>query len=102
VKTPPASSPPLAVTNPGPITASISIRRLRQPRAKNFIGSVAMPQHGDHVVGRDDAGEAAVFVDDRQRYQVVFVEQRGDLVLRRIPLARDVGLAQLRQLDSRR
>ena len=43
-----------------------------------------MPQHRDHVVGRDDAGDPAVLVHDRERDEVVFVEERGDLVLRRV------------------
>ena len=50
--------------------------------------SVPVPQHRDHVVGRDDAGEPAVLVDDRERDQVVLVEQRRDLVLRRVAARR--------------
>jgi hypothetical protein len=61
-----------------------------------------MPKHGDHVVGRDDAGEAAVFVHDGERDEIVFVEQRRDFVLRRVRSARDIRFAQLRQLDRRR
>ena len=44
----------------------------------------AMPQHGDHVVGGDDAGEPAVLVDDRERDEVVLVEERGDFVVGRV------------------
>src|SRR5207248_6008140 len=43
-----------------------------------------------------------VFVDDRERDQVVFVEERRNLVLRRVGRAGDVGLAQLRQLRGGR
>ena len=48
-----------------------------------------MPQHRNHVVGRDDAGQPAVLVDDRERDEVVLVEERGDFVLRRIRRAPD-------------
>src|SRR5882672_9574394 len=47
----------------------------RRKRKKSHA-SVAVPQHRDHVVGGDDAGEAAVLVDHRERDQVVFVEER--------------------------
>src|SRR5437773_1222629 len=33
--------------------------------SKGGPGSVVVAQHRDHVVGRDDAGDAAVLVDDR-------------------------------------
>src|SRR4029450_7885355 len=46
--------------------------------------SVVMPKHGDHVVGRDDAGEPPVLVDNGEREEIVFVEQGGHFVLRRI------------------
>ena len=61
-----------------------------------------MPEHGDHVVGRDDAGESAVFVHNGERDEVVLVEQRGDFVLGRIRGAGDVRFAQVRELDGRR
>ena len=56
---------------------------------RHRVRSALLPQHRDHVVGRDDAGDAAVLVDDRQRDQVVFVEQRRDFVLRRVGRAGD-------------
>jgi len=36
-----------------------------------------VPQHRDHVVGRDDAREAAVLIHHGERDQVVFVEERA-------------------------
>src|SRR5712691_3129338 len=87
---------------PRPMPASSSIRRLRQPLAKNFMSgwSVVMAEHGDHVIGGDDAGEAAVFVHNGERDEIVFVEQGGDLVLRRIRGAGDIRFAQLRKFDG--
>ena len=61
-----------------------------------------MPEHRDHVVGRDDAGEAAVFVDDGERDEVVLVEQAGDFVLGRVGGAGDGGFAQFGQRRRRR
>src|ERR1051326_2525112 len=99
---PPASLSTLAVMKPGPTTDSTRARRTRQLLSDLMGGSVAVPQHRDHVVGGDDARDAAVLVDDRERDEVVFVEERGHLVLRRIRGARDVGFAQLRELHRRR
>ena len=62
----------------------------------------SVPQHRDHVVGRDDAGEPPVLVDDRERDQVVLVEQRRHFVLGRVGRAGDVRLAQVGELRGRR
>src|SRR6476660_7544118 len=94
---PPASLSTLAVMNPGPMTARTRARRLRHPlRKKNFMAgeSVVTPEHADHIVGGDDAGDAAVLVDDRQRDQVVLVEERRDFAFRCITGARHVGFAE--------
>src|SRR5947208_675120 len=64
--------------------------------------SVAMPKHRDHVVRRDDAGQAAVLVDHGERDEVVLVEERRDFVLRRIRRAEHRVLAQLRELSRGR
>src|SRR5689334_22003851 len=101
VKMPPASLSTFAVMNPGPTTARNNATRVRHSLRSSFIAS-AVAQHRDHVVGRDDAGQPAVLVDDGQRDQVVFVEQFGDLRLRRVGRARDVRLAQVRELRRRR
>ena len=96
---PPASLPPLAGDEPGTDDGEEQQQRGSASLSRtSFIGAAqsAMPQHRDHVVGGDDAGEPAVLVDDGEREQVVFVEQRGDLVLRRVGRAGDVRLARAR------
>src|SRR5205807_4110551 len=99
--TPPASLSTLAVMKPGPMAASNSTSRLLQRR--RFIGPLlAMPQHRDHVVGRDDAGEPIVRIDDGESNEVVLVEQRGYFVVGRVGRAGDVGLAQIRELRGGR
>src|SRR4051812_32972043 len=96
---PPASLSTLAVMNPGPTTAMKTASRLRHPLRNSLTGaSIAVPQHRDHVVRGDDAGDAAVFVDDREGDEVVLVEQGGDLALRRVGRAGDIRFAQRRQL----
>ena len=95
---PPASLSTLAVMKPGTDDGEEQRpARLCQLFAEEHSStrSAAVPQHRDHVVGRDDAGEPAVLVDDRQRDQVVLVEQRRHFVVRRVGRARDVRLAQL-------
>src|SRR3954452_25331166 len=98
---PPASLSTLAVTNPGPTTAKNRTTRAFQLFSVG-IGRSVVPQHRDHVVGRDDAGDAAVLVDDGEGDEVVLVEQRRDFVLRRVRRAGDIRLAQLGQLYRRR
>src|SRR3954451_14078104 len=97
---PPASLSTLAVMKPGPTTAKTRARRTRQ--LLSSATSVPMAQHRDHVVRRDDAGDASVLVDDGERDQVVLVEERRDFVLRRVRRACDVRLAEVRQLRGRR
>src|SRR4051812_40404608 len=58
---------------------------------------MAVPEHRDHVVGGDDAGEASMFVDDGEGDEVVLVEECGNLGLRRVACAGHVRLAQVRQ-----
>src|SRR5471030_3250559 len=95
---PPASLLTLAVMNPGPMTASSSTMRAFQ-LLRNFIApSIPVPQHRDHVIRGDDAREAPMLVDDGERDQVVFVEERRDFGLRCVSRAGNVRLAQLRQL----
>ena len=83
---PPASLSTFAVMKPGPMTASTRTIRAFQLLSRDFIGwaLVRVPQHRDHVVCRDDAGQASVFVDDAERHEVVFVEEPGDLVVGRV------------------
>src|SRR5579872_3737405 len=96
---PPASLSTLAVMMPGPTTAISRARRTRHDRSdvlsdvRRVAGrtSVLPPQQIDDVVGRDDAGEASVFVDHRQGEQVVLVEELDDLVFRRVEMAADQG-----------
>src|SRR5260370_17670066 len=92
---PPASLSTLAVMNPGPTAARMSALRTRQLLSSFIDASVAVPQHRDHVVRRDDARNAAMLVHHGERDQVVFVEERGDLVLRRVCRARALGLHPL-------
>src|SRR5215813_3989648 len=100
---PPASLSTLAVMNPGPTTARTRAIRTRHSLSQVMgEASVVVPQHRDDVVGGDDSGEAAVLVDDGEGDEVVFVEERGDLRLRRVGRAGDVRLAQLGKLDAGR
>src|SRR3954447_5310510 len=96
----PASLSTLAVMKPGPTTAKTRARRTRQ--LLSSATSVPMPQHRDHVVRRDDAGNASVLVDDSERDQVVLVEECRDFVLRRVRRAGDIRFAEIRQLRGRR
>src|SRR4029453_18842746 len=100
---PPASLSTLAVMNPGPTTARKRASRLRQPRRNRArtTGAVLPPQPRDHVISGDNAGEPSVLVDDREGDEVVLVEEGGDLVFRRVRRARDVWLAERRQLRRR-
>src|SRR5215217_4312357 len=95
---PPASLSTLAVMKPGPTTAKKMAARVRQFLSVVMRASVAVPQHRDHIVGGDDAGNPAVLVGDGEGEQVVLVEQRRDFVLGRIGGAGAIRLAQLRQL----
>src|SRR6185436_4335554 len=79
---PPASLSTLAVMNPGPTTARNSAMRVRH--CFSVVGTSAVPQHRNHVVGRDDPGEPAVLVGDCQREQVVLVEQLRYFLLWRV------------------
>src|SRR5437764_116186 len=99
-----ASLSTFAVMNPGPTTARKRTSRLRHSLRRKSIAcvSVTMSQHRDHLVGGDDAGQASMCVDDGERDQVVFVEERRDLVLRRVRRAGDVRLAQIGQLRAGR
>src|ERR1700704_6331383 len=99
---PPASLSTLAVMKPGPTTARTRAMRVRQLLKNVMATSAAMPQHGDHVVGRDDARQPAVLVHDGELDEVVFVEERGHFVLRCVGCAGDVRLAELRQLGGGR
>src|SRR6266480_945380 len=97
---PPASLSTFAVMKPGPTTANTSSSRALQLFAMSLMAPpLRVPQHRDHVVGGDDARETAMLVDDRERDQVVLVEQGSHVVLRRIRRAGDEGLAQFRELD---
>src|SRR5689334_20849138 len=99
---PPASLSTFAVMIPGPTIArsAASLTRLDLSDALNVAArtSVLPPQQVDDVVCRDDAGETPVFVNDRQREQVVLVEQLDDFVLGRVHVAADERLgAESRQ-----
>src|SRR5438874_215621 len=56
---PPASLSTLAVMKPGPTTARTRAARVRQLLNNVMTPSAMVPQHRNHVVRRDDAGEAA-------------------------------------------
>src|SRR5262245_32144905 len=99
---PPASLSTLAVMNPGPMTASTRAIRVFQCFHENVTGTsgsrlAAMSEHGDHVVGGDDAGKAFVLVHHGERHEVVFVEQGRDFIVRRVRRAADWRLAQLNE-----
>src|SRR5438045_4892285 len=102
---PPASLSTFAVMKPGPTTARKRTSRLRQPlkgKAGSCIApSVAVPQHRNHIVRRDDAGKPPVLVDDRKGDEIVFVKERGHFRFRRVGRARDIRLAQIGELCRR-
>src|ERR1017187_2027345 len=86
---PPASLSTFAVMMPGPTTARNTASRVFHPQTREASRSVIGPQQADHIVGRDDSRKAAVLVDDRQRQEVVLVEEFRDLILRRVSGATD-------------
>src|SRR4249919_791719 len=102
---PPASLSTLAVMNPGPMTANSSTIRDFQLLSEKVIGigagSALMPQHRDHVVGGDDAGQAFMFVDHGERNEVVLVEERRDFVVGSVRRAADRWLAQIEKRRRR-
>src|ERR1700704_2580947 len=101
---PPASLSTFAVMKPGPTTAKKSARRIFQcfNEKRTVRPSAALPQHRDHVIGRDDAGEPAVLVYDGEGDQVVFVEELGDFIFWRVWSAGDVRVAEIGELSGRR
>src|SRR5215470_6005031 len=104
---PPASLSTLAVMNPGPTTARTSAMRRRHSLSQVMTLQtrpsplMAVSQHRDHVVSGDDAGQPAVFVDDGERDEIVFVEQLRDIGLRRVGRAGDVRLVQIGERNAR-